>query len=1464
MPRSLVATLLVVAFATTTYAEDALNILFLGDNGHHQPALRARQLIPALARRGIEVTYTDGLDDLRAETLNKYDGLVIYANQEKISPEQEAALLEYVAAGHGLIPLHCASYCFLNSDKYIALVGAQFQKHGTGTFRVENVQPDHPIMRGFGGFESWDETYIHHKHNDKDRTVLEVRAEGDAKEPWTWVRKAGKGRVFYTAWGHDERTWGHPGFINLVERGIRWACGDDELKDVSAYRERESFAVPKMTPQRKDVKPFEYVDVGPKIPNYTRGGQWGAQGKPRTEMQKPLAAAESLKHFSVPEGFRVELFASEPDFAGKPIAMSWDERGRLWVCETVDYPNELQPPGKGRDRIRICEDTDGDWKADKFTVFAEGLSIPTAVAFARGGAIVQDGTQTLFLKDTDGDDKADLRRVLMTGWGLGDTHGGVSNFRYGLDNWYWGMQGYNDSAPRYGIAKDGKLPQQSQPFRQGFFRFKLDQQDPPNVVELEFVRSTNNNTWGLGFSEEGVVFGSTANHNPSVYMPIANRYYERVRGWSPQQLGTIADSHLFKAITENVRQVDHHGGYTAGAGHALYTARRYPKTWWNCTAFVCEPTGHLVGTFVLTATGADFTSTSPCNLVASDDEWSSPIMAEVGPDGCVWILDWYNYIIQHNPTPQGFKTGRGNAYESELRDKKHGRVYRLVYGDEISPVKLTGSDAKSLVAALKSDNMLWRLHAQRLLVERGNADVTPDLLTLVRQQQPDEIGQSTSAIHALHVLDGLSILHSESESARVALLAGLQHSATGVVKNALAVAPRTEAALRAVLECGALTNETDGQLRLAALLALSDATPDKRAAQAIVALLQDPQLQRDRWLLDAATSAAATHDVFFLSALAEDKVELPSSSIARVALVAEHFARGKPDAANLAAVLQPLPNARPTVSEAIVFGLAKGWADGHAVKLPESSGESLAKLLVALPTGAKGQLLKLAPRWGAGSFEKHTAAIVESLAGVVENDELAAEKRAEAARQWLDFQPQSEAAVGLIVEQITPQSSAELAETLIQSLAASQAANLAEQLLARTAGWTPRVRAAAMRVLLARPESTNALLKSIEAGNTQFNDLTLDQKQSLASHPDKQIAALAKKLLASGGGLPSPDRVKVLEEFMPVAKTTGDPALGKDVFKKQCSKCHTHSGEGTRIGPDLTGMAVHPKEELLGHILDPSKSVEGNYRVYTVVTLDGLVLNGMLAGESKTTLEIVDTEAKRHTVLREDIEELVASTKSLMPEGFEKQLSKDDFTHLLEFLTQRGKYVPLDLAKVATINSTRGMFYDEAAAAERLIFSDWGPKDFEGVPFALVNPQGDRAANVVLLHGPQGKFPPTMPKSVSLACNLPAKAVHLLSGVSGWGYPAIQEKSVSMIVRLHYADGTTEDHELKNGLHFADYIRRVDVPDSKFAFALRGQQLRYLAVVPKRQEPLASIELVKGSDASAPIVVAVTVETPQP
>jgi len=1429
--RILLALGLWTVFASPVSAQEKrIKVLFLGDNGHHRPAERFRQLQPVFDQRGIDLIYTDRVDALNDKTLATYDSLMIFANTTEISPEQEKALLSFVENGKGFVPLHCASFCFLNSPKYIELVGAQFQKHGTGVFRTVTTAPDHPIMKGCSSFESWDETYLHTKHNTKGRTVLEIREGADGKEPWTWVREQGKGRVFYTAWGHDERTWSHPGFQNLVERGVRWSIGQD-LKSVPVYVDQ-----PKMTTILKDLKPFEFVEAN--IPFYPPSPQWGTIGEPIKKMQMPLPPAESMQHYVHPEGFELKLFASEELLGGKPIAMAWDERGRLWLSLTRDYPNELQLPGKGRDRIVIVEDTDGDGVGDKVKTFADKLSIPTSLTFANGGVIIHQAPDTLFFKDTTGDDVADERKVLFTGWHTNDTHAGPSNLTIGPDNWIYGMVGY--------AGFDGIVGGEKHSFRTGFYRFKSD------GSKMEFLRNTNNNSWGVGFNEEGILFGSTANGFPSVYMPIPNRFYENVRGWSSKVLDGIALSARYHPITTKIRQVDHHNNFTSAAGHALYTARTYPKEYWNNTAFVTDPTGHLVSTFKIQPNGADFVSRYGWNLLAGDDEWHAPIAADVGPDGNVWVLDWYNYIVQHNPTPRGFQTGKGNAYETELRDKKHGRIYRLVYTGAKKPEKMSLHNAtpEQLVSALKSDNLFWRRHAQRLLVERGKIDVVPALLKMAHDSSVDEIGLNTTVIHALWTLHGLKALDRNN----TANLNVFTHRSAGVRRNALMVVGRDQEGYKAVLGYK-LLQDPDAQVRLAAALLHAELPMNPESARDIVLAMKRPENMNDRWLRDALTAAAAKQEHYFLMEFSAQPQSTPTE-LEIVRIVAEHFARG--DTEQIYQVIFSLTTAEPAVAETIIAGMSKGWPKGKKIAVPDITEQHLAEVLKRMPVSGRGELVRLGLTWGSRGFEKQTGVIVESLIATLNDDKQTDSSRIAAAKQLLDFRPDE---AMKLLDLVTPRTSPVLATGLIEAV--SIAPGVGKLIVERYPSWSPGARIAGLRALLGRAENTIALLDAIDANKIQLTELSLDQKQALAVHPDAVIAKRAKAMLSRGGALPSADRQKVLDDMLAITKKIGDATGGKAVFKKHCATCHQHSGEGQNIGPDLTGMAAHPKDELLVHILDPNRSVEGNFRVYQVEMRDGRLFTGLLASETRTSIELIDAQAKRFNLQRTDIEELTGSTKSLMPEGFEKTLTQTEFVDLLEFMTQRGKFLPLPLTKVATIVSTRGMFNNETDNAERLIFPDWKPKVFEGVPFVLVDPQGDKTPNVVMLYGPQGKFPPTMPKTVSLPCNGPVKTIHMLSGVSGWGSPIGTKGSVTMIVRLHYADGKTEDHELRNGEHFADYITRVDVPGSKFAYALRGQQIRYLTVSPKRKDPITRIELVKGSDRTAPVVMAITIESPE-
>ena len=1133
--------------------------------------------------------------------------------------------------------------------------------------------------------------------------------------------------------------------------------------------------------------------------------------------------------------------------------MTWDHLGRLYVAETVDYPNEMQPKGKGRDRISIVEDTDGDGQADKVSLFADNLSIPTSLCYANGGLIVAQAPDMLFLKDTDGDGRADERKVLFTGFGTYDTHAGPSNLRYGLDNWIYAIIGY--------AGFNGAVGGERHSFRQGFFRFR------PDGSKLEFLRSTNNNSWGVGISEEGLLFGSTANGCPSVYMPIANRYYESVRGMAPSVLQNIADSNRFFPITENVRQVDWHGGFTAGAGSALYTARTYPKHYWNKVAFVAEPTGHLVATFTLLPDGTDFHSHNAWNLVASDDEWTSPILAEVGPDGQVWVIDWYNFIVQHNPTPKGYRTGKGSAYETPLRDKTHGRIYRIVAkeGRPSERPKLSKDDPKGLVAALKNDNMFWRLHAQRLLVERGDPSVAGDLAALI-DGPVDSTGLNAAGVHAIWALHGLGVLQDGERSGGgdmvAAVVKGLAHPSAGVRRAAIMALPRNPGIAAGLWRSGVF-EDSDPQVRLAACLAMSEMprTEGGDGASRIISGVLDARNQQDRWMGDALTFAAAAHAPEFFKGLvargrggSDGRLLIPVT-----ARVAEHYARGGP-VDSIASVLALQGDMKPAVRDTIIGGLAKGWPRDKTPKLDADAEQAIAKLLPTLAPAARGQMLGLASRWGLHGLEPFVAGLARDFLAVASDASRPEAARIDAARQLIDLRKAEPQAARDVLALVTARTTPELASGLIGAVAQSDSPEVGPVLVDAIGPMTPAARRASLLALLGKTDWTGALVSGIEKGKVALSLLSLDQSQALASHPDSKIAERAKALLAKGGGLPDPDREKVIQVLSPVVLKGGDATRGKEIFKKECAKCHTHSGEGGKVGPDLTGMAAHPKSELIVHILDPSRSVEGNFLQYTVSTVEGRILSGLLAGETKTSVDLLDAEGKKQTILREDIEELAASKKSLMPEGFEKSVPPEGLADLLQFLAQKGKYLPLDLRKVATLTTTEGVPFGPAGPIGRLIFEDWGPKVVEGVPFALVDPQGDRQPNAIMLGGPSGRLATRMPRSVTLPVNATARAIHLLSGVAGLGYPAGREGTVSMIVRIRYDDGTTEDHELKNGVHFADVNGGQDVPGSRLAFRLGRQQVRYLTVTPGKKEPIASIELVKGRDQTAPIVLAATVE----
>lgn len=625
---------------------------------------------------------------------------------------------------------------------------------------------------------------------------------------------ADKSKVIAETFSANEPALAAPAFLKLLQEKLLAAAGP------SRRAEWETFLA-----QREPEKREE----NPNIANYEK------RPKPLT-LQLPLSVKGSMERTQVAPDLKLELFASEPDIT-KPIAMAWDARGRCWVAETSDYPHGVAPEGKGNDRIKICEDTNGDGKADRFTVFAENLNIPTSLTFADGGIIVSQPPRFLFLKDTNGDDKADVREDRITGWGIGDTHAQASNLHYGIDNWFYGCVGYS--------AFDGEVGGQRKRFTQGTYRFKAD------GSALEFLHQFTNNSWGHSANDAGDQYGGTANGAPLFYGGIpANVVPDAQRIMTAKKINTEDKVHT---ITPNFRQVDVMGGYTAAAGSSFLHSDKLPARLQGM-AMVCEPTMKVVALMNVKPDGAGATAGDGFNLLASSDEWMSPVFAEIGPDGAVWIADWQNFIIQHNPTPTeqrgGYQaeTGVGGAHKNDLRDHSRGRIYRIVSRTAAHPdvpVVLEGSD--SLVAALSSSIQERRLQAQRLLLE-SKATSTTEALRKILVANDGNI----AALHALWILHDWNALDDATWTA------ALYARDARLRRNAVRALGSDAASIARYFGAG-VVNDPDLTTRLAALVKLAEFPTTPEIQTLVKKLALNPAVKADEWLRDASRLLAKKH-----------------------------------------------------------------------------------------------------------------------------------------------------------------------------------------------------------------------------------------------------------------------------------------------------------------------------------------------------------------------------------------------------------------------------------------------------------------------------------------------------------------------------------------------------------------------------------------------------------------------------
>jgi len=452
---------------------------------------------------------------------------------------------------------------------------------------------------------------------------------------------------------------------------------------------------------------------------------------------------------------------------------------------------------------------------------------------------------------------------------------------------------------------------------------------------------------------------------------------------------------------------------------------------------------------------------------------------------------------------------------------------------------------------------------------------------------------------------------------------------------------------------------------MAAALALAEMPPIDGAGPALLAVLKKDENARDPWFPHALTAAAARNDATFLKAVLADP--RPTDAVSKpLRIVTGHYALRAPVDSVVATVLA-LGGASPAVATPLLDGLTSNWPRGTAPNFLPDDEAKLNVLLTSLPNDARSSLLTLADRWGKKDlFAGAMAAVAKTLRAQLADDKLSPEQRVNAAQRLLATDDSVES-VNDVLAPISPLAPPELSSGLLGALAESHQAQTSQAMIGAFSKFTPASRRTALVTLLRRPEWAAALLTAVENKQLQRSDLAADHWAQLKAHSDKDVAARARALDKTGGAS-SAEMEAVVQKLMPIAGQKGDAARGMTLFKSVCAVCHTMNGEGGKIGPDLTGTGVRPRGDILIDIVDPNRSVEANFRLWTVTMKSGENYAGRLDSETSMSVDILDLVGKKYTLQRAEIKEMNTTGMSIMPVGFD-QFPPEDLASLLEYIT---------------------------------------------------------------------------------------------------------------------------------------------------------------------------------------------------
>lgn len=957
-----------------------------------------------------------------------------------------------------------------------------------------------------------------------------------------------------------------------------------------------------------------------------------------------LPAEEAAKAMTVPDGFGVVVCASEPDVK-QPIAMAIDDRGRVWVAEAYEYPIRAKGE-KGRDRILIFEDTNGDSKFDKQTVFAEGLNLVSGLEVGFGGVWVGAAPYLLFIADANGDDKADGEpQILLDGWGYQDTHETLNTFSWGPDGWLYGCHGVFTHSK---VGKPGTADKDRTPINAGIWRYH------PTAHAFEVFAHGTSNPWGFDFNEMGDSF-STACVIPHLFHIIPQARYQRQAGqhFNPNtyaDIPTIADHLHYLGATPHSgnSKSDAAGGGHAHAGAMVYQGGRWPKEY-NGAIFMNNIHGQRLNVDLLVPNGSGYIGKHAPDFLLTHDQASQILNLQYGPDGNVIFIDWYDMQACHRT-------------EVEVHDRSNGRIYKVHYGKlEPNKVDLSKSSDVELAKLTLNSNEWYVRHARRLLQERATkgklAKEAVDTLRSIATTH-DDASRRLRALWALYCVGSMdaTVVQNGVKDANPNVRAWtvkLQLQGQGFKPNADTLA-----------QLASMAKDDSPVVRLAIASIANRIAPESRW-EIVSNLVRQEDVKDHNLPLMYWYAMEPLADVDADRALALGMSAGESIPLLRDFMLKRAAGSGGASAiARLVAGLEKVETA--DLQRPFLTAIRAALAGKRKAETPNGWDKVYAKLSKSADKDVVSQATGLGVIFGDTSAMK-------SMRQQLSDDKADLKLRLSALEALLAAGDSQLASSLVAIVQKASSSSEELTEAAIRGLAQYDEASTGPTLIAQYAKLTASQKRSAIATLCSRAASAKLMLTAIADKKIASADLTADMARQLEYLADEQLTQQLGKVWGQVRKS-SKEKAELIKRYTALAERSDLPApdlaLGRALFAKTCQRCHTLYGVGQQLGPDITGSNRSNMDYLMENIVDPSAVMAKEYRQSVILTDSGQVITGIVRSESDNAVTIQTAESTV-VVPKEEIESRKESELSMMPDDQLNQFTEHQVRSLIGYL--RGK-----------------------------------------------------------------------------------------------------------------------------------------------------------------------------------------------